>query len=250
MFGHAKGAFTGADRSRDGRFADVGAGTLLLDEIGDVSPQLQVKLLRVIETRRFERVGENVSIEFAGRLVCATSINLRKAIEAGRFRTDLMGRINQFELALPPLRSRRADIPMLVLHFIRKHSCGLRIEISTTAMSLLTSYSFPMNVRELENAIIGGIARCLPGTVILPKHLPSDIMIGRGQNQLESQEISIVIKRQESYDATRRMAIRGIDELLLGEIMRQEGGNLSAAAEVAGIDRKTLRQRLGDEESK
>ena len=197
LFGHVKGAFTGANQSREGRFGSVGAGTLLLDEIGDIELRLQIKLLRVIETKRFERVGENRSVEFAGRLVSATSVDLREAMKAGRFRSDLMGRIDQFEITLPPLRDRSADIPMLARHFVRKHSRGLPVKISASSMSLLNSGDYPMNVRQLENAIIGGVARCNPGTLILAKHLPAGLL--RSETRRKGDDYIIQVPQSGDY---------------------------------------------------
>ena len=175
LFGHAKGAFTGAQIARAGRFEVVGAGTLLLDEIGDLEAALQMKLLRVIEQREFQRVGENTTLKFHGRFICATSVVLKRVVETGGFRRDLLGRVDQFRITLPPLRERRLDIHFLIRHFLRKHAQARKVDISRPAMDLLESYDYPMNIRELENAVVSALARSDPGTLILPQHLPAEL---------------------------------------------------------------------------
>ncbi|GHT57429.1 hypothetical protein FACS1894109_09510 [Spirochaetia bacterium] len=156
LFGHEKGAFTGATSQRKGRFEMADKGSLFLDEIGELSPQIQVKLLRVLQERELERVGGTSTIKVDVRLIAATNRNLEEEVKAGRFREDLYYRLNVFPLQIPPLRERKSDIVLLADHFTGKYAekNGKHIKrISTPAIDLLTSYSWPGNVRELENCI-------------------------------------------------------------------------------------------------
>ena len=242
LFGHSKGAFTGAERARSGRFSAVRAGTLLLDEIGDIAPVLQIKLLRGIEAREFQPVGENASLPFQGRLIAATSVDLDQGIQDGRFRTDLLGRLNHFRIHLPPLRERREDIPLLTRCFLDKHGRGRGLEISPGAMDVLLAHPFPMNVRQLENTIIYAIARSAPGRLILPKHLPPEFFQTSGrENTLGTR--SFRIRGGLSYAEARDSALVAVDKIYLEELLNIHGGNQSAAAEAAGIDRKTFAAR-------
>ena len=260
LFGHEKGAFTGADTPRCGRFEAAGAGTLLLDEIGDTKPALQVKLLRVIEQRVFQRLGENKDVPFNARLICATSADLDNAASHGRFRRDLLGRIDQFRIALPPLRERRIDIPILVRHFIRKHARGRRVEISRTTMEVLENYDFPMNIRQLENALVGALARSDPGSLIppkrlptrsdpgsliLPKHLPKEITVSKTPKTKDLGH-TIGVPNGLSYEGARAHVCQAIDKLYLISLLRKHGGNHTRAAKEAGIDRKTFAARLDE----
>jgi DNA-binding NtrC family response regulator len=245
LFGAAKGAFTGADRDRPGRFEAAEAGTLLLDEVGDIELGLQVKLLRAIEQKKFQRLGENKDREFGARLITATSVDLEQAVTAGRFRPDLLGRLDQFRIALPPLRERRPDIALLARHFKLKH-CGARIvEISRSAMDALENFDFPMNVRQLENAIIGALDRSAPGEMILPRHLPKEIVSPVPRKAAASRH-TIAVPDGLGYKATRETAQRAVDRIFLKPLMEECGGNQSRTAEKAGIDRGTLKERLKD----
>lgn len=244
LFGHTKGAFTGADTTRHGRFEAVRAGTLFLDEIGDIEPAIQTKLLRAIEQRVFQRLGENRDITFNARLVCATSVDLEEAVASGRFRKDLLGRIDQFRIVLPPLRDRSTDIPILARHFLTKHARGRLVEISKSTMEIFESYEFPMNVRQLENVIIGGLARSDPGHLILPKHLPKDIVVTR-TDPSKSEDLTIQIPTGSAYKEARNLALRAIDRMYLNKLLRKHHGNQTRAAEEAGIDRKTFGERVG-----
>ena len=243
LFGHVKGAFTGADKDRIGRFEEVGAGTLLLDEIGDVPPELQIKLLRVIEEREFQRLGENQDKPFWGRLICATSVDLEEAASSKRFRRDLLGRINQFRITLPPLRERRGDIRLLVDHFLAKLAKARRADISRSAMEILERSDFPGNVRQLENAILEGLARCAPGDLILPQHLPA-AMLSPPAPETAEPGYAIRVAGDLSYEEAREAAARGVDRIYLPALLARHGGNRTRAAEEAGLDRKTFGNRL------
>ncbi len=160
LFGHRRGAFTGAESNRAGKFLRADGGTIFLDEIATASPALQVRLLRILQERRFDRVGDDDSIEVDVRVILATNIDLREAVAAGSFREDLYHRINVVSIEIPPLRDRCSDIPLLAEHFLRKSATenGKEIEsISDEAMQLLIRYDWPGNVRELENAIERGV---------------------------------------------------------------------------------------------
>ncbi len=243
LFGHAKGAFTGADRERAGRFEEVGAGTLLLDEIGDVELHLQTKLLRAVEQRAFQRLGENKDRRLHARLICATSVDLEKAVETGRFRSDLLGRIDQFRIVLPPLRQRRADIRVLARHFLRKHSRGRLVEFSKSVLEVLEDFDFPMNVRQLENAVIGALLRSDPGPIVLPKHLPPEMTTAKAASDAAVGR-SISLPTALPYKQAREHATRAVDQLYLTELLQKHNHNQTRVAEEAGIDRKTLRERL------
>ena len=174
LFGHEKGAFTGAEKSKKGRFEIAEGGTLFLDEIGDLPLQTQIKLLRVLQEREFERLGGTETIKTNIRLITATNKNLEEAIAVGEFREDLYYRLNVFTIHLPPLRERKSDILLLAEHFLEKYELehGKRIRrISTPAIDMLMSYHFPGNVRELENAIERAVLVC-DSNVIHAHHLP------------------------------------------------------------------------------
>lgn len=175
LFGHEAGAFTGAIKSKPGRFEVAGDGTLFLDEIGDLSPAVQTKLLRVLETREFERVGSNRTLQLGARIIAATNKDLQKEIAAGRFREDLYYRINVVNIHMPPLRNRKDDLPLLVSHFIEKfdHEFKKKIkQFSSSAFELLLDYDWPGNIRELENVVEHCFVLC-PGDIIQVEHLPA-----------------------------------------------------------------------------
>jgi DNA-binding NtrC family response regulator len=243
LFGHTKGAFTGADKERIGRFEDVEGGTLLLDEIGDIEMPFQTKLLRAIEQRTFQRLGESKDRRLHARLICATSVDMERAVTANKFRTDLLGRIDQFRIVLPSLRQRRSDIPLLTRHFLQKHARGRLVEFSKTALEMLEAYDFPMNVRQLENAIIGALMRSDPGNLILPKHLPREITDAKIESKAFADH-AITIPSSLSYKDARDYAQRAVDHIYLAHLLSKHGNNQSRVAEELGIDRKTLRDRL------
>jgi two-component system response regulator HydG len=245
LFGHVRGAFTDAKEDRTGRFEAVGAGTLLLDEIGDIEIALQAKLLRVIEEREFTRVGENKHRAFNARLICATAMDLDSAVSNGRFRADLLGRINQFRIAIPPLRDRPEDTPLLAWHFLQKHARGQRVQISPSAMRILEGYSFPMNVRQLENASVEALARCDPGTLILPKHLPKEIVAPIESVRRDGTQ-AIQVPQGLGYAEARDRVCRQFDRIYLLALLHKHHNNQSRAAEEAGIDRKTFAARLAE----
>jgi len=241
LFGHARGAFTGAEGQKDGWLAAARAGTLLLDEIGDLDLTLQAKLLRATESREFQRIGETRSLSFSARIIAATSVDVDHAAEAGRFRLDLLGRLDQVRIKLPSLRERLDDIRLLVGHFLRKHSRGRRIDISESALSLLESYEFPRNVRQLENAIVHAVAQSGQRSTILPRDLPAEISAPASK---PGEHYVIHVPKSLAYQAAREAAATEIDQIYLTELLKNHHNNQSAAADAAGIDRKTLAARL------
>jgi DNA-binding NtrC family response regulator len=178
LFGHERGAFTGAVARREGRFRQAEGGTLFLDEIGDIPQGVQVKLLRVLQERAFERVGGNETLKADVRIVAATNRDLKAEIEAGRFREDLFYRLNVVSLELPPLRKRKRDIPALATFFLKRYASEngkANLSMGAEALEQLAAYAWPGNVRELENAIERAVVLC-DGALIEPRHLPSSIV--------------------------------------------------------------------------
>jgi Nif-specific regulatory protein len=218
LFGHERGAFTGADKLKRGRFEMADGGTLFLDEIGDLPPQTQVKLLRVLQEREFERLGGTETIRANIRLITATNKNLEEAISKGDFREDLYYRLNVFSIFLPPLRQRRSDILLLAEHFLEKYENehGKRIRrISTPAIDMLMSYHFPGNVRELENAIERAVLVC-DSNVIHSHHLPPT---------LQTAETS----GTETH-LTLSSAVAGFERDLIIDTLKSTSGNVAKAA--------------------
>jgi len=234
LFGHEKGAFTTAVRSRMGRFELADGGTIFLDEIGDVSLTTQLKLLRVVQDKTFERVGGSRPIKVDVRIIAATSKNLEEAIEKGTFREDLYYRINVVPIYVPPLRERREDIPSLARHFIKKFANRVSdrvTDISPEAIDLLMSYNWRGNVRELENAIERAMVLA-DGDTILPKHLPLPPGMGISHNGERPKSGSLT----ELMDAFERR--------LVLEALQKEKWVRSKAASVLGIPRPTLNYKM------
>jgi transcriptional regulator with PAS, ATPase and Fis domain len=232
LFGHEKGAFTGAVAQKKGLIEMARGGTLFLDEITEMSPAMQVRLLRVIQEREFLRVGGTEVVQADVRFVAATNRDIREAIESGEFRQDLYYRLNVVTLALPPLARRREDIPLLAHHFLRKHSArmGKKVEsISDEVMRLLSGYAFPGNIRELENVIERGVALAR-GDVLEIAHLPEDLQ--RGGLKVFRREGG----RYPTLDDQEKAYIRWV--------LKEVDGNRSRAAEILGIDRVSLWRKL------
>jgi Nif-specific regulatory protein len=218
LFGHEKGAFTGADRFKKGRFELSEGGTLFLDEIGDLPLQTQIKLLRVLQEREFERLGGTETIKTNIRLITATNKNLEEAIAKGEFREDLYYRLNVFTIFLPPLRERRSDILLLAEHFLEKyeqeHDKRIR-RISTPAIDMLMAYHFPGNVRELENAIERAVLVC-DSNVIHSHHLPPT---------LQTAEVSGTVT-----SLTLKSAVEAFERGLIQDTLKSTRGNIAKAA--------------------
>jgi two-component system response regulator HydG len=227
LFGHVKGAYTGADRSRVGRFEAAHGGSIFLDEIGDIPPSTQVKLLRVLEEKEIERVGDHTPIPVDVRIITATNKNLEDLVARGAFREDLYFRIHVFPLTIPPLRERPEDIPIIIQHFVEQNhaTSGKKIAgLSPEAVARLTSYTWPGNVRELRNAIEYALVLC-PGGEIGAHHLPHKIAPAR-----------------DCPPPAESLKVRERDELV--QVLRQAGGNQSAAARQLGVSRVTVWKRM------
>jgi DNA-binding NtrC family response regulator len=237
LFGHVKGAFTGAQSARRGLFEEAGGGTLFLDEIGDVGPGLQARLLRALQESTIRRVGANEAIPVDVRVVAATNKDLEAVVRAGRFREDLFYRLNVVPLRIPPLRERREDVPLLAEHFAAKHGKGEGAAISAEARELLQAYDWPGNVRELENVVARALA-INPSGVVVPADLPDRI---RGAANAEpAKGLPLPPGVRPTLDELSRRYV----SLVLAEC----GGNKTKAAEQLGIDRKTLYRILGEGE--
>ncbi|MDR0601606.1 MAG: sigma 54-interacting transcriptional regulator [Treponema sp.] len=232
LFGHEKGAFTGAVAQRKGRFEMADGGTLFLDEIGDLSPQSQVKLLRVLQERELERVGGSATIRVDVRLIAATNRNLESEVKAGSFREDLFYRLNVFPLHIPPLRERKSDLILLADHFAEKYAekNGKLIKrISTPALDLLTSYSWPGNVRELEN--------CMERAVIL-----SQDMVIHSYNLPPS--LQSADSTNTGTTTTLEAALSRLEKELIVEALKSRDGNMAAAARHLGISERQIGLRV------
>ena len=238
LFGHEKGAFTGAFRQRKGRFEIAEGGTLFLDEIGDISPVVQVKLLRALQEMQFERVGGNETLSVDVRLICATQKDLKEEIRKGTFREDLYYRLNVVPIVLPPLRERREDILLLADHFIQKFSQKMNKEISGLsgeARSLLLRYSFPGNIRELENMIERAIA-LIKGKAIQAEDLPEDLC---GQPGLAK-----TLCERIRAGKPLAMAVNEFEKEYIQSVLEKTKGKKGQAAESLGISRKTLWEKI------
>jgi DNA-binding NtrC family response regulator len=238
LFGHEKGAFTGALRQRKGRFESANRGTLFLDEIGDLPLSVQVKLLRVLQERQFERVGGNETLSVDVRLICATLKDLKEGIQRGVFREDLYYRLNVVPLVLPPLRERREDILLLTDHFIEKISRKMGKEIngiSEEAKALLMRYSFPGNIRELENMLERAIA-LIKGTVIQAQDLPDEIC-GR------TNAASMICDKIRGTKPLGQ-AVSLFEKEYIQSVLDKTKGKKGQAAEVLGISRKSLWEKI------
>jgi DNA-binding NtrC family response regulator len=235
LFGYDKGAFTGANTSKPGKFEQADQGTAFLDEIGDVPSNLQVKLLRVLQERQFERLGSNVTRNVDVRVIAATNVDLRAALEEGRFREDLYYRLNVVPISIPPLRDRKEDIPFLAIHFVDKLSKDLGAtakQISAPALDRLLNHSWPGNVRELENTIERSLVLASGETL-----QPADIRIEppRNVSALASQQTPLL---------TEGETLEHWEQMMIREALRRANGNKSQAARMLGLTRNALRYRL------
>jgi DNA-binding NtrC family response regulator len=237
LFGHEKGAFTGALKQRKGRFELADGGTLFFDEIGEVSSSVQVKLLRVLQERQFERVGSNETLSVDVRLICATQRDLKEEVRNGRFREDLYYRLNVVPIALPPLRERRGDILLLSDHFIQKFSRKMGKEIiglSEDAKALLLKYPFPGNIRELENMVERAIA-LIGGKTIQVEDLPEEVCGG-----------TTVRSICDKIRASRPLAsaTKLFEREYIQSVLEKTKGKKGEAADILGISRKTLWEKI------
>jgi DNA-binding NtrC family response regulator len=233
LFGYEKGAFTGATASKPGKFEQADTGTVFLDEIGDVPGVIQVKLLRILQEREFERLGSNVTRHIDVRVVAATNQDLRAALEQGTFREDLYYRLNVVPINIPPLRERKQDIPFLANHFVRKLApdAGREVDgITEAAMARLMNYHWPGNVRELENVIERGLVLC------------------RGK-ELDTEDIKLEMAPRPRAQNDQHFLPEGLtldqyEQEIIREALRRADGNKSQAARILGLTRNALRYRL------
>jgi len=228
LFGHEKGAFTGAVARKRGRFELAEGGTLFLDEIGDLSPAMQVKLLRALQEREFERVGGTETIKVNVRLITATNVDLEQAVSDGRFRSDLYYRLNVFSIYLPPLRERKTDILLLADHFLEKYGRqnGKRIKrISTPAIDMLMSYHWPGNVRELENVVERATLVC-EGNVIHGYHLPPTLQTAEGSGTVTKMSLDL--------------AVSAFEKDLIQDALKTTRGNRARAARLLDTTERIL----------
>ena len=229
LFGHVKGSFTGATSLKHGRFELADGGTIFFDEIANVSPDIQAKLLRVIQEREYTRVGGTQAMPIDVRILAATSRNLPDEIQEGRFREDLFYRLCVVPIVLPPLRQRREDIPPLANHFLHKHNARRRDKVrgfTPEAMETLLKHDWPGNVRELENAVERAMILARSDMIA-----PADLLY-----------YGTLVKPEGTTEATDSLA--AVEKEHIAKVLRHHGGNRTAAAKTLGIDRKTLRRKL------
>ena len=231
LFGHEKGSFTGANEQRKGKFELADGGTILLDEIGDISPKLQVELLRVLQERRFFRVGGSEEIEVDVRVVAASNANLAEAVQAGTFRDDLFYRLNVISIHLPPLRERMEDVPLLAKQFVESFGAELGkplVTLADGALRVLMEHDWPGNVRELENAVERALVTC-----------KGDL--------LEDHDFAFLRRAAEEradWAVPAHLTLRDMEKHAIESTLQRTRGNIKAAAESLGIDRSTLYDKI------
>ncbi|SDU18997.1 sigma-54 interaction domain-containing protein [Desulfobacula phenolica] len=246
LFGHVKGAYTGADSDRVGRFEAAHKGTIFLDEIGDIPLSVQVKLLRVLEEKMIQRVGANKSIQIDVRIITATNKNLEQLIKDGLFREDLFFRINVFPLTCPPLRHRKDDITLIIQHFINFHAekTGKNIlGITPEAMRLMVAYPWPGNIRELRNSIEYAFVLAREKS-IGPEHLPEKIISHTSgeTGSLKYLASKDTVFNDPTFEDTIKLGLSEKEKLL--DALRQTDGNQSRAAKILGVSRITVWKRI------
>jgi two-component system nitrogen regulation response regulator GlnG len=251
LFGHEKGAFTGAERRRIGKFEQCDGGTLFLDEVGDMSPTLQAKMLRVLQEQRFERLGGNETIRTDIRVLAATNANLEARVATGQFRQDLYYRLSVFTIRLPALRERGEDLPLLVRHYVRRfgRELGKAIaEVAPETLETLKLYAWPGNVRELQSVLKQALLRAT-GPVLLPDFLPPipglhDHPSTNGGEALDVGLEELIQQRlADGKGDLYAAAVRWLDRRLLTRVLRHTGGNQVQAARLLGIDRGSIRTK-------
>ena len=232
LFGHVKGAFTGAIKDKQGRFQAANGGTILLDEIGDISPLIQLKLLRVLQEKEFERVGKSKPQKVDVRIIASTNKDLKEKVRRGEFRQDLYYRLKVVEVLLPPLRKRLEDLPILIDHFLRlfNERFDKSVEgISNEVLNTFMNYSWPGNVRELEHVMEHAFVLC-HGLTITMHHLPADM---KHHRQIEAL----------SPSSNQQVKI-GMEDIL--DALNKTGGNKAKAARMLGISRQTFYRIISD----
>jgi len=237
LFGHEKGAFTGAYERRIGRFEQANGGTLFLDEIGEIDPSTQVKLLRFLGERTFERVGSNKTLTSDVRIIAATNKDLKALVEAGKFREDLYYRLRVVEIVLPPLRERPSDIPLLANAFLKEFARENNKQIKgidSAAMDALLRYAWPGNVRELRAAIEHAVVMCRGETISI-QDLPLNIRSSSATN---------ITRSASASEEIPLMPLKELEKLMIIRALRESGGNRTLAAQKLGISRRTLHRKI------
>jgi two-component system nitrogen regulation response regulator GlnG len=252
LFGHEKGAFTGAERLRVGKFEQCSGGTLFLDEVADLSPLAQSKMLRLLQEGTFERLGGNETIRTNVRLLAASNQDLEKLVGQGRFRQDLYYRLSVFTIRLPPLRERGEDLPLLVQHYLRRFSRELGKDVqgvTPEAMALLRAYPWPGNVRELQSVLKQALLQAA-GPVLVPDFLP--VAVARGEDRASAPEplsgtgLERFIEEQLQAGTGNlyEEVLKRLERLLLTRVLQHTGGNQLQAARILGIARGSVRTKM------
>jgi two-component system nitrogen regulation response regulator GlnG len=260
LFGHEKGSFTGAQSQRIGRFEQALGGTLFLDEIGDMHPELQTRLLRVLSSHEFYRVGGQKPIKSDVRIIAATNQNIEQLIKTGKFREDLYHRLNVFRIELPPLRKRKEDIPMLVKHFLSKSAAEIKGDekgIDKNAMKMLNDYDWPGNIRQLENTC-RYITVMAPSASVTVDDIPDEI---KNDNQSDvSDTVNVNMDSTSSWEESLSSHIKNVlsdvndltrlskelEKLLLQEALKASKGRKIDAAKILGLGRNTITRKIKD----
>ncbi|MBL8793529.1 MAG: sigma-54-dependent Fis family transcriptional regulator [Planctomycetia bacterium] len=254
LFGHEKGAFTGAERRRIGKFEQCDGGTLFLDEIGDMAPGLQAKMLRVLQDQQFERLGSNETVQTQVRVLAATNHNLEELVEQGKFRKDLYYRLNVVTIQAPALRERLDDLAELAHYFMFRFNRELRLDLRGLApqtLELLQAYAWPGNVRELQGVIQQSMLRA-SGHILLPEFLPASLQRGlaapaagpRADAPAFELERLVDTLLQSGEHELHKKVIEAVERVLLGRVLAHTRGHQAHASEVLGINRTTLRLKL------
>jgi DNA-binding NtrC family response regulator len=244
LFGHEKGAFTGAIKTKRGRLELADQGTLFLDEIGEMPKELQVKILRVLEEQKFQRVGGTENVEVDNRILAATNKDLKQAVEAGSFRDDLYYRLNVITISIPPLRERKEDIPLLIDYFLKKHRDTFKSRatgVKEEALKLLTDYPWPGNVRELENTLVRAMILSA-SELIQVEDLPDEMRVEEVQEGMK-----LPVDREELKQMKKEAQQKAKEEIEKGfiiEALRQGGGNVLRSAERVGMDRRQFQNLI------
>ena len=240
LFGHERGAFTSADARRKGRFELADKGTIFLDEIGDISPAMQAKLLRVLQEKRFERVGGHESIDVDIRVVAATNKSLEKEVKENKFREDLFYRLNVIKIEVPPLRERPEDIPLLITHFLNKYARPNEPakKVSPEAMDLLLGYRWPGNIRQLENAIERAAVTTV-GDTIITDNLPSQVVGSLGEDR---PKFEVDLKHPLPFYL--QQATEQIERQYILKALEKSRGNVGRCAELCGLSRRSVSGKI------
>ena len=251
LFGHEKGAFTGAERRRIGKFEQCDGGTLFLDEVGAATPLTQSKLLRILQEQRFERIGGTETVRTDVRILAATNADLGAAVAAGRFRQDLYYRLGVFTIALPPLRGRNEDLTLLVQHYLSRFTRELGKDVQSVSpdtLNALKRHAWPGNVRELQSVLKQALLKAT-GPVLLPDFLPTGFGVPIAVcPPLAEQTLEEFVERRlaEGRDGLHAEAVRRLERLLLTRVLRHTGGNQVQAAKILGITRGSVRTKARD----